>query len=615
MTSDVILRERKEIDAAVSGLTILDLLDRNASQYGDRPAIHWKDGGEWKSLTWAGYREAARQAAAGLRSLGLGSSDFVAIQARNRPEHVIADLAAVTAGGTPVTIYSTLAPNQIQYVASNCEAKVAVLENLEFMKRWEEVKGELPHLRYVVLMEGADNYPTEEWILSWDDLLARGRELLSGQPRLLDEIRPTVTPESIATLIYTSGTTGIPKGVVITHRNVLWTAESVRRAFEPPDRPRFVSYLPLAHIAERSATHYAGIYLTGEVWYCPELSEVLDYIQAARPQIFFGVPRVWEKLHARLIAGFDENDKRDLIYKTLAAGIERVKAEQEGRTLGLVDRLKNRLFDKVVFSKVRKQLGMDEVELAITAAAPINPELIVFFNAVGIPLLELYGMSENTGPAVSNRPDRNKIGSVGLPLPGVEMRLLADGEILLRGGLVVPGYYKLPAETAETFDPDGWLHTGDLGAIDDDGFLRIVGRKKEIIITAAGKNVAPAAIETLIKDHPLVSQVCVIGDGRRYLTAVIALDPEEAPGWAAAHGIEFTDLASFSRHPEVVAAVGAAVDRANQALSRVEQIKKFYIAPDTWAPETGEVTPSLKLKRRVILERYAQEIEALYSES
>jgi|FLYL01.1.fsa_nt_gi long-chain acyl-CoA synthetase len=613
MTSETILRERREIDAAIAGTTILDLFDRNASNHGDRPAIHWREGDEWKSLTWGEYHRQVAQVAAGLVALGIEPGDFVAIQAGNRPEHVIADLAAVTAGGTPVTFYSTLASGQIAYIASNCEAKVAILENLEFMKRWEEIRQSLPHLRYVVLMEGAENYPTEDWVLSWDELAERGEESTGS-----DEMRTrrsTITPESVATLIYTSGTTGVPKGVIITHRNVLWTAESVRRAFEPPESPRFVSYLPLAHIAERSATHYSGIYLAGEVWYCPDLTQVLDYVQAARPQIFFGVPRVWEKFHSRLLARFDENEKRDLIYKALGAAIERVEAEQAGRRVGLVDRVKGALFDRLVFSKVRSQLGMDQVQLAITAAAPINPDLIVFFNAIGIPLLELYGMSENTGPAVSNRPDDNRIGTVGKPLPGVELRLEEDGEILLRGGLVVPGYYKLPEETAETFDADGWLHTGDIGALDEDGYLKIVGRKKEIIITAAGKNVAPTVVETLIKDHPLISQVCVIGDGRKYLTAVISLDPEEAPLWAAAHGVPFEDLESFSTRPEVVAAVQEAVDRANQAVSRVEQVKKFYIAPDAWTPESGEVTPSLKLKRRVVLERYADQIEAMYAET
>lgn len=614
MTSEATLRERREIDSAVEGKTIVDFFDRNAEQFPDQPAIHWREGELWKHHTWAQYRTLVHQAAAGFRTLGIDSDEFVAIQAGNRPEHVIADLGAVHAGGTGVTIYSTLAPNQIQFIAQNCGARVAVLENLEFMKRWESVRAELPNLEYVVLMEGADNYPTEDWVLSWEDLLERGRSQLESDADTVTRVREAITPQTVATLIYTSGTTGTPKGVVITQRNVVWTGETLRRAVEPPANPRLVSYLPLAHIAERMATHYNGIYLTGEVFYCPDLTEVLDYIQKARPQVFFAVPRVWEKFHTRLIGRFEENEKRDLIFKALANATDKLRAEQEGRSPGVGTRLKAALFDKLVFSKVRAQLGMEEVRLAVTAAAPINPELIYFFNAVGVPLFELYGMSENTGPATSNLPHANKIGTVGKALPGVEVELADDGEILIRGGIVTAGYHKLPQETAETFDADGWLHTGDLGSFDEDGYLSIVGRKKDIIINASGKNIAPARMETLLKDHPLISQACVIGDQRKYLTAVLALDAEEAPAWAEAHGVEFRDLASFASLPEIHQEVSKAVEAANEEVSRVEQVKKFVVVPDEWTPETGEITPSLKLKRHVVTEKYADRIEELYAE-
>jgi long-chain acyl-CoA synthetase len=615
MTSETTLRERKEIDAVVEGKTLVDIFKRNAERYPDQPAIHWKDGSVWKHLTWSQYRTRASEAAAGLLSLGLGSGDYVAIMAGNRPEHPTADLAAIHAGGTGVTIYSTLTADQIEYIANNCEAKVAVVEDLSFMKRWEEIKPNLPNLQYVVLMEGAENYSTSDWVLSWDELLEKGRGLLASQPDAIEKATEAITPDTVATLIYTSGTTGVPKGVMITHRNVVWTAECVRRGANLPLNPRMVSYLPLAHIAERMSTHYAGVYLAGEVYYCPDLTEVLDYIQKARPQLFVAVPRVWEKFHARLMGRFEENEKRDLIFKALHNAVEVLKAEQAGRKPSFLGKAKMALFDKLVFSKVRDQMGLDSVVTAITAAAPIDPEIIYFFQAIGVPLYELYGMSETTGPATSNRQGLNKIGTVGPALPGVEVKLAEDGEVLMRGGVITAGYYKMPQETAESFDADGWLHSGDLGAIDADGFLSIVGRKKEIIITAAGKNIAPAKLETIVKNNALISQACMIGDARKYLTMVLALDAEEAPAWAAANGIEYTDLATFTAHPKVQAEIKRIIDEANEHVSRVEQIKQYHVVSDEWTPDSGEITPSLKLKRRVVLEKYADQIEAMYQEA
>jgi long-chain acyl-CoA synthetase len=401
---------------------------------------------------------------------------------------------------------------------------------------------------------------------------------------------------------------------MVTHRNVVWTTECVRRAVSAPDNPRLVSYLPLAHIAERMSTHYMGIYLAGEVWYCPDVGLVLEYVTKARPTLFVAVPRVWEKFRARLQMRFAEDPKKEGLIKRAVANAEAVvKAEQEGRNPGMLAKIQNALFERLVFSKVRHGLGMDDLLIAITAAAPISPELIVFFRALGIPLYELYGMTETTGPATSNLTGADRIGSIGKPLPGVEVKLGEDGEILMNGGVIAAGYYKLPEDSAETFDRDGWLHSGDLGRWDDDGFLFIVGRKKEIIINAAGKNIAPAKLETSLKNHPLVAQACMVGDGRQYLTMIVSLDPEEAPGWAAKNGITYTDLASFSVLPAVQAEIQKALDRANQDVSRVEQVKKIAIVPDAWTPDSGEITPSLKLKRRVVLEKYSREIEAMYS--
>ncbi|MEA1903132.1 MAG: long-chain fatty acid--CoA ligase [Actinomycetota bacterium] len=611
MSDQAVLAERAEIDAIVEDQTLVDVFNRNADDHADQPAIHWKDG-DWKSLTWSEYRREVHKAAAGLQALGVGDGEFVAVMAGNTPEHVIADFAAMHAGATPVTVYSTLAANQVKYIADNCKATVAILENLEFMKRWESIRSELPNLRYVVLLSGAENYDTLDWVLSWDEMLARGTHRLSEDPETVERSSAAITSDTLATLIYTSGTTGTPKGVMISQYNVMWTLESMRRAADLQLGARMVSYLPLAHIAERLATHYMGTFLAGQVWYCPNLAGVLEYIQQARPTLFVGVPRVFEKFHARLASRFAEAEgiQGTLLKKALAANEKRVDAELAGTgsapmTAGILD--------KIVLSKVREGLGMDQVEIAITAAAPINPDLVKFFMTIGIPLFELYGMSENTGPASTNLPGRIKIGSVGPPLPGVEMKIADDGEILMRGGIVTQGYWKLDDATREAFLPDGWLATGDLGRIDEDGYVWIVGRKKEIIITAAGKNIAPAKLETALGNHPIISKACMIGDARKFVSMVIALDPEEAPAWAAAHGIEYTDLESFTELPEVQDEVAHAVEEANSKVAHVEQVKKWFIVPDEWSPDSGEVTPSLKLKRRIVLDKYADQIDALYT--
>ncbi len=611
MAEQSVLAERAEIDAVVEDKTIVDYFNRNADNYGDQPAMHFKDGDEWAQLTWSEYRRSVHDVAAGLQALGVGDGEFVAIMAGNRPEHVIADYAVVHAGATPVTIYSTLAANQIQYIADNSKATVAILEDLEFMKRFEEIRSELPNLRYVVLMSGAENYDSADWVLSWDELVTRGKNRLVEDPDTVERSASAITPDTLATLIYTSGTTGTPKGVMISQYNVVWTLETLRRAASLDLGVRMVSYLPLAHIAERVATHYLGTYLLGEVWYCPSIAAVLEYIQAARPTVFFAVPRVYEKFHARLSAGFDDAEgiQGTLLKMALAKNEKRVEAEMEGGSGPMLAGL----LDKVVLSKVRERLGMQDVQIAITAAAPINPDLVKFFMTIGIPLFELYGMSETTGPATTNVHDAFKIGSVGRPLPGVEVKIAEDGELSMRGGVITKGYYKLDDATRETFGSDGWLHSGDLARIDEDGFVWIVGRKKEIIITAAGKNIAPAKLETALGNHPLISKACMIGDQRKFISMVIGLDAEEAPEWAASRGIEYTDLASFSELPEVQDEIASAVKTANDKVSHVEQVKKWIVVPDDWTPDSGELTPSLKLKRRVVLDNYADQIDAMYS--
>ena len=609
-------RERLEITGTIGDMTLVDVLDRNADRFATLPAVRWAAEDGLRTMSWASYRQRVREVAAGLRSLGIEGGDFVAIMAGNRPEHVIADLGAVYAGAVPVSLYNTLAATQIRYIADHCSAGVAVVEDTGYLDRWNEIRADLPGLRYMVVMDLPDERRGED-VLSWDDLVARGKAALEEEADLVDRTSAAVSQTDLATLIYTSGTTGTPKAVMISHRNVLWTLECISRTFDIPEHVRLISYLPLAHIGERMASHYAGLWYAGPVRYVPEISQVAAAVQETRPEVFFAVPRVWEKFHAGLMAKLEDNPnarKRALALGAVALASKAQKIQQAGGRPGLGDRTKLGLFDHLVFSKIRAGLGLDELKLAISAAAPISADLLMFFRGVGIPVYELYGMTESSGPGTSNRPGLDRIGSVGCAMPGVEIATADDGEILIRGGLVTGGYYKDQQGTAEAFGDDGWLHTGDLGRLDDDGFLTIIGRKKEIIITAGGKNVAPARLENLINKHALVSQACLVGDGRRYLTLLVALDPDMAPGWAESKGVEYDTFEDFSCAPQVLEEVQRIVESANGEVARVEQARKWFVAPDAWSPESGELTPSLKMKRRVVLERYSVEIEELYAD-
>ena len=607
--------ERRQIDEAVEGLTLVDLLNRAADNHPERPAAKWQNGdGDWASLNWEEMRAVSHQAAAGLQTLGVGKGDFVGIMAGVRPEHAIADLGIVHTGAVPITFYDTLAPPQIAYIGHQAGVKVAILENQEVLERWEQVRPQLPRLEHVVLLD-ASEADLPDGVSSWEAILARGADLLATAPDTVTRSAAEVTPSDLATLIYTSGTTGHPKGVMITHRNVAWTAECIFRTLDMPDHVRTLAYLPFAHIATRAGTHYIPIYAAGEIYYCPDLTAVADYARACRPQAFLGVPRVWEKFQARLLEALEADPKRrDLVLKAIANGKEVVEGRVSGKKASIGSRIKHALFDRIIFSKIRARLGMEELELAVTAAAPISRDLLVFFHALGVPLYEVYGMSENTGPSTCTTPDNPALGTVGKPFMGVEVETVEGGEIRVRGGVVTAGYYRMPQETSSTFSEDGWLYSGDLGEWDDAGNLKVVGRKKEIIITSSGKNVAPATLETALSSHPLVAGVCMVGDNRPYLTMLVSLDPQETPNWAEQKGIVADDWAALTTHPEVIAEITSTVEDANLMVARAEQVKKTSIVPDVWDPDSGEITPTMKVRRHVVLEKYSGLIEDLYQD-
>jgi long-chain acyl-CoA synthetase len=614
MGEDRVETERRQIEQEIRGRTLCDLLAEHAAGHGDAPAMSWKRDGAWQTLSWRDYGERVAEVAMGLAGLGIGKGDFVAIMASNRPEHVLADQGAVHAGATPTTFYFTLAPEQVRYVAGHCEAKVAVLEDRDMLKRWQELRDDLPALQHLVVLDGAtdDDGPG---VLGWDELVRRGRDALAADRSGLEELRGRVGPEDNAVLLYTSGTTGPPKGVLLTHRNILFESAALLRMAGLAPEGSSVSYLPLAHIAERVLSIYVPLALRTHIWFCPDPTQAVEYVREARPTLFFGVPRVWEKVRAGIQAKLaaEENErKRKIAQRAVETGLEVVRRRQRGEPVPFGLRARHALLERLVLAKVRHGIGLDRCTFASSAASPLAVDVAQFFAALGLPLVEVYGMTETTGVATGNRPGKVKIGTVGPALAGVEVRLADDGEVLVRGPVNTPGYFRQPEATAALIDADGWLHTGDVGELDGDGYLRIVDRKKELIITSSGKNLSPANIEGLLKEHPLIGQALVYGDDRAYVVALIVLDHELAPAWAARNGLDGGDLATLAGHDQVLAEVQLAVDAANQRLARIEQVKRFEVLPVEWTAESEELTPTLKLRRRIIHAKYAERIDSLY---
>jgi long-chain acyl-CoA synthetase len=576
----------------------------------DRVAIRTK--GDEQTLTWAQWRQRTLDLAGGLQRLGLERGQTVALLLGNRPEFHVADMAAVTLGATPFSIYQTYAANQIEFVISDAAARIAIVER-QYLDRLLQARRNLPQLEHVILIDPAER-ALPEGVLALADVEASGRE--EETQREVQRAAAQVAPEDVLTLIYTSGTTGPPKGVQLTHRNLMSTVRAVEAIvpFEPG--ARVISWLPAAHIAERNAHHYVPIVFGLQVTSCPDPREVMAYLPEVRPQWFFAVPRIWEKLKAGLetMLGGLPDEQREGVERALVAATEKVRFEQRGERVPEDLAAEVATADEQIFAGLRAMLGFDQIEAVNVGAAPTPLAVLEFFHAIGIPVAELWGMSETCGAGCVNPPEKIKLGTVGPPAPGVEISIAQDGEVLVRGEVVMLGYRGAPEQTAEAIDAAGWLHTGDIGELDEDGYLKIVDRKKELIINAAGKNMSPANIEAAIKSaSPLIGQACAIGDARPYNTALIVLDADFAPLWAAKHDLDGRTLEELAGEDAVREAVQQAIDAANSTLARVEQIKKFTIVPGDWLPGGEELTPTMKLKRKPIDAKYAAEIDALYA--
>ncbi|MFI9508066.1 AMP-dependent synthetase/ligase [Nocardia sp. NPDC052566] len=581
--------------------TLCAAFQHTAAVNADRVAL--RTVGDGVTITWRRYADRVRALAAGLAHLGVGAGDTVALMLTNRPEFHLCDTAVLHTGATPFSLYNTNPPDILGYQFENADAKVVICERqfLPAVRAGVERGGAVEHIVCV---------DTEPGVLSLADVEGTPAPDFDFEARWR-----AVRPDDVLTIVYTSGTTGMPKGVEITHANLLASAILIEENLELGADDGLVSYLPDAHMANRWVSHYTSLVTGARITDVDDYQHIITALTEVRPSLFLGVPRIWIKMKAGLEAKFAAESpvERALLRWASAAGQRVARAETQGRQPSLVDRVR-RTAAEPILGKIRRELGVDNMKIAVSSTAPIPAEVLEFAVGLGIPVCEAWGLTEGTCGLTINPPDRIRIGTVGIPVPGAEIRLAEDGEILARGPMIMRGYRKAADKTAEAIDADGWLHTGDIGEIDTAGYLTIVDRKKELIINAAGKNMSPSNIENAITAHtPLVGPVVVIGDGRQFNTALITLEPEAIADFARRQGLSGSAV-ELAANALVREAIRSGIDSANATLSRVEQIKKFTILPDIWEPGGDYLTPTSKLKRKPIAAGYAERIAAMYDD-
>ncbi len=588
--------------------TVMDNFGRMVEAHGNQAALKHKRNGRWETLTWKDYDAHVRTTAKAFMALGLEVGKAVSILANNCPQWFISDLAAIFSAAVPGGIYTTSTPEQCHYITEHSEANIVVVEDAAQLAKFATLWPRLPDLKAIVMMNGSD---ADERVHAWQDL----PELAAGVPDdALDARMQNQASEDCCTLIYTSGTTGNPKGVMITHDNITWTASKLAETCEADHLDQLISYLPLSHIAEQMVSLMVPLTIGCTIWVAESLDLLGDNLREVRPTLFLGVPRVWEKIQAKIVATGAQNPplKKKIATWARKQGLTGGYAHQAGKPNPLL----YPLADKLVFSKVRERLGFDRCRMFFSSAAPIAEDTLEFFMSLGIPITEIYGMSECTGPTTIStpRPNGYRTGWAGPAMSGTELSLGENNEILMRGRNVFKGYYKNEAATTETIDKQGWLHSGDVGEIDKVGFLKVTDRMKELIITAGGENIPPQVLESKLKAIPVINQVVVIGDRRKYVSALLTLDPEKLELFAIEAGSGARDAANAAACDTFKAYLQGHVDAVNTTLPRSWTIKKFVILPEELSIEKGELTPTMKLKRRIIKANYAREIENIYQD-
>ncbi len=593
--------------------TIVANFRRQVAERPDAPAMYFRAGQRYTPITWADFDKGARRLLGYLVSEDVAEQEHVAIWSGNRPEWHVADVAILSARCRPVPVYLTLSADQAKYVLGHSGTRVAFVENQELCSRILEVRSELPSLKRVVVMSEVDRASSDGFVIPWLDALGRGEEALKTVASEAADRTSSVTLDDVATLIYTSGTTGPPKAVLLTHGNVAAANHALDEFVDTTPDDRVLSYLPLAHIAERLSTEFRSYAKGNAVWFCDSIQNLGKRLRDVRPTMFFGVPRVWEKMASQVQKGIDElpAPRRALARWAMRFGTHEFSKRRPGEA-AKAPGVRHRLAERLVLHKLRELLGFEEARILVSGAAPLSQDVVVFFGAMGLELLEVYGQTEDTGVTTMNRPGRIRLGTVGQAFRGNELRIAEDGEILVRGDVVFQGYYKEDQATAETLI-DGWLHTGDVGELDEDGFLRITDRKKDLIITAGGKNISPSVIEGALQQHGLIGHAVAIGDRRPFIAALLTLDPDEAAAYGRTHGLD-GDLEAIATDDAVRQQIEDHVAGVNRSLSHVEQVKKWTLLPQDF--EVGEeLTPTLKVKRKVVNEKYKDQIDQLYAKS
>ena len=590
----------------MSSISILEQLREHAASRGDHAAYGERIDNEWVTTDWQEYHRQIRSCARALMHLGVQSQDRVAILANNCPQWAIGCLGTMSARAVSVGIYQTCSADQVRYILEHAETPVVLLEDEGQLEKVEQIRGDLPHLKHVVLMR--QNSTDQPGVLGWQQFLDLAEETPEKE---LDQRLESIERQDIATFIYTSGTTGDPKAVMLSHGNLVDTGRIGVDLHGLGAHDSIISYLPMAHVAEQMMSVHMPAYVAYTVYYAEAPELLLDHLREVQPTIFFAVPRVWERFHT----GVGDRLRRaspaikSVLRWATGVGYRYSDALNRGQGAGLSLTLQWRLADRLLLSRARQKIGLRHLRVAASGAAPITREILDFFAGLGVRIYEVYGLSETCGPGTWNRKGATRLGTVGPPIPGVELKLAEDGEILFRGPNIFQGYFKDSSATEQSLEPSGWFHTGDLGALDDEGFLVITGRKKEIIVTSGGKNISPVGVESHLKEIPVVGDAIVIGDNKRFLTALLTVDEDNL---SLVEGR--SDDQPAHRDPAVLAAIREGVRRANQRVARVETVRNFRVLANRFSMETGEMTPTLKLKRRVIHERFKDEIESMYEE-
>jgi long-chain acyl-CoA synthetase len=591
--------------------TLVELFRRQAASRAQQPAMFHRSEDDWAPISWDAYAQQARELAAFFIDAGLNEQAHVAIWSFNRPEFLITSTATMLARGCTAPLYQTLSAEEAAYVLGHSDAPIAVLENEEILAKVLQVLDRLPALHRVVLIEGAVPPGNEAFVVSWAQALQRGRDELSRVASELDRRTDAVQSTDVATLVYTSGTTGPPKAVMATHGNLIAAINALGPIVDLSADDRVLSYLPLAHILERLNSE-VRLYSAGNaLWFAASIAQMPAELRDLRPTCFVGVPRVWERMASNIRAAIDAMPptRRRLARWAIAVGEQVVGRDQRSERSTPALRLRHRVADRLVLRRIREETGLDQAHTLITGAAPIAVHVLRFLHAVGLEVLEGYGMSENMTVTTVNRRGQARLGTVGQAVPGVELRIAGDGEICMRGDVVFAGYYKDPAATAEVV-VDGWLHTGDIGELDSDGYLRITDRKRDLIITAGGKNVSPSNIEDALRSE-LIANPVVVGDRRPYLAALFTLDASGLERFASKHGLP-ANATELIKHPALLDEVHKRVDAVNRHLANVESVRRWLLLPGEFAVGV-ELTPTFKVRRKVVAERYAAEIESLYT--